>query len=118
MGSVEVVDGDFADLRRRFAMGRRRLMQDSACIEKQDCPVKNLGTVGYVLPGSEFLRRMADAVSTGHEDHSYRRNFGDLLRVLPCFAWQIDSSKIKRLRGVTDDGLQGGIGRSRFRIVH
>ena len=55
-------------------------------IEKQNHAVKNLGTVGYVLPRSEFLRRMADAVGAGNEDHGYRRNLGNLLGVLPRFA--------------------------------
>ena len=55
-------------------------------IEKQNHTVKNFGTVGYVLPRSEFLRGMADAVTTGDEDHGYRRNLGNLLGVMPRFA--------------------------------
>src|ERR1700680_3002184 len=85
-------------------------------IEKQNHTVKNFGTVGYVLPRSEFLRGMADAVTTGDEDHGYRRNLGNLLGVLPRFAGQIHGGKAEGLRGVTDDGLQGGIRRSWLRI--
>ena len=40
-------------------------------IEKQNHTVKNFGTVGYVLPRSEFLRGMADAVPAGDEDDTY-----------------------------------------------
>jgi hypothetical protein len=55
-------------------------------IKKQNHTVKNLGTVGYVLPRSEFVRGMADAVTTGDEDHGYRRNLSNLLGVLSRFA--------------------------------
>jgi len=87
-------------------------------IEKQNHTVKNFGTVGYVLPRSEFLRGMADAVTTGDEDHGYRRNLGNLLGVLSRFAGQIHGGKAEGFRGVTDDGPQGGIRRSWLRIVY
>jgi hypothetical protein len=38
-------------------------------IEKQNHTVKNFGTVGYILPGSELLRGMADAVGAWDEDY-------------------------------------------------
>ena len=62
-------------------------------IEQQNRPVKNFGAVGYVLPRSEFLGRVAYSVATGDEDHRHRRNLGNFLGVLPCLAGQIHGGK-------------------------
>jgi len=54
---------------------------------------------------------------SGNKDHGYAVQSWHLLRVLPA-SLAVHGGKVEGLRGVTDDGLQGGIRRSWFRIVY
>src|SRR5882672_9492428 len=70
-GQVSLPASQFAEL---FAV--------EPIVEEQYRAVKNVGTVGHVLPRSEFLGRVAYSVATGDENHRHRCNLGNFLRVL------------------------------------
>ena len=51
-------------------------------VEPQNRAIEDFHTVGAVLPRSEFLRCMTDAVTARHEDHAHRRKPGYFSRVV------------------------------------
>lgn len=47
---------------------------------------KNIRAAFDVLRAGEFFRRVADAADAGDEDHPYRTDPGNLLRIVSCAA--------------------------------
>ena len=57
-------------------------------IHTQNGVQQHVGAVGAVLPARQLVRRMADAVHAGNEDHAHRHDPRDVLRVVTGAAWQ------------------------------